>query len=177
MAAFTTRDVDRLDFWLFRDGPISIVGTRSSVDEIRAELARLGYAVHDVDLASRDRTLEVITTALRFQENFGYAPWTGDLNALNDAFRYVSFDGVTGVAFVVDGVDAAYAADPTFTQDFFDIVALASRHHLVFGHRLLAIVHGDRRTWPMPPLAATGPHDGALMWLRSRHAGRDDGSP
>lgn len=99
MAAFSGADVESIDYKLLRYGATTLFRRPALFSAAIDELAALGYLVHRIDARAPAPFIAGLTEALRFHENLGYTPWTGDLNALNDAFREVVFDDHRGVAF------------------------------------------------------------------------------
>ena len=129
------------------------------------KLVALGYLVHRIDARAREPFFTGLTEALRFLENFGYAPWTGNLDALNDAFREVLFGDHRGVAFAFHRFDALYRVDPRLARVTLDILEASARDHLLFGHRLLAVVHSDDPDLDLGLLGGRGATWNRQEWL------------
>jgi hypothetical protein len=143
MAAFGAAEVDSLDFELLQHGATTLFRRPALFNAAVDQLAALGYLVHRIDAQARGSFVAGLTEALRFHENFGYTPWGGNLDALNDAFREVLFGDHRGVAFAFHGFDALHRVEPRLAQVTLDILEGSSRDHMLFGHRLLAVVHSD----------------------------------
>jgi hypothetical protein len=106
-----------------------------------------------------------LTEALRFHENFGYTPWTGNLDAVNDAFREVLFGDHRGVVFAFHSFDALHRAELHLAQGTLDILEASARDHLLFGHRLLAVVHSDDPDLDLGSLGGRGATWNRREWL------------
>lgn len=143
MVAFFEADVGSIDFELLRHGATTLFRRLVLFNAAVDQLAALGYLVHRIDARARVPFVDGLTKALRFHDNFGYTPWGGNLDALNDAFRYVSFDDHRGVAFAFHGLDALHQVEPRLAQCTLDILESSARDHMLFGHRLLAVVQSD----------------------------------
>jgi len=161
MTPFSENDTDRLDWKLLQDGAVTLYWRREIFDRDTTWLSDYGYRVHVIDCTDADGFRHEITRVLRFKENYGYEPWTGNLNALNDAFRDLDFNAVAGVAFAFARYDNLVEADPDTSQAILDIVESSSRDHLLMGHRLLALVQTDNPRLDFDPIGARTP-----MWNR-----------
>jgi len=125
-----------------------------------------GGRVHEIDCLTYEAFRLDMTRALRFAENFGYEPWGGNLDALNDAFREVDFVDASGVAFAFTRFDALYASAERVAIAVIDILEGASRDHLVDGHRLIGLIQSDDPHIELPPGGARTPlwnHSEAML--------------
>jgi hypothetical protein len=161
MTAFSEADVDSIDFELLRHGATTLFRRPALFNAAVDELSALGYSVHRIDARARVPFVAGLTEALRFLENFGYTPWTGNLNALNDAFREVLFGDHRGVAFAFHGLDALHRVEPDLAQGTLDILEASARDHMLFGHRLLAVVQSDDPDLNLGSLGGRG-----VIWNR-----------
>ncbi|HEX7693257.1 MAG TPA: hypothetical protein VF409_02135 [Sphingomonas sp.] len=85
-------DLKRADWPLLQDGAVNLFRRIDIFEETQGALAVLGYDVLAVDCRSGWSAFQdQISLVLRWQEQFGYAGWNGNLNALNDALRYFPF--------------------------------------------------------------------------------------
>lgn len=161
MAPFSKADVDRLDWELLREGAVTLYWRRALFERDVAWLREHDYSVHLVDCSDVVKFCDQMSRALRFAEHFGYEPWTGNLNALNDAIGCLEFGSHAGVAFCFSRIDLLAAADRQTAQAMLDILDLQSRECLLLGHRLLALAQTDDAAIQLEPVGAR-----AVKWNR-----------
>ncbi len=161
MAPFSENDTVRLDWYLLQDGAVTLYWRRELFDRDVSWLQDHGYAVHVVDCAEIAEFRAQMTRILRFKENYGYEPWTGNLDALNDAFRDLDFGSQTGIAFCFSRIDLLTAADRHTAQGMLSMIEWHSRDCLLFGDRLLAIAQSDDAAIHFDPIGAR-----SAMWNR-----------
>jgi hypothetical protein len=154
MAAFKDNDADllRLDFRLLRDGPTTLYFQPSVLADDCAWLASHGYRRDRFDcstwLTSQDAHAQLATT-LEFPDYYGH-----NLDAFNDCMSYVEIPDEGGRALVLSRYDVLNRAMPEFAAHVLDIVATQSRHHLLFGRRLIALVQSDDPDIAFEPVGA-----------------------
>jgi hypothetical protein len=165
MAAFTEDDQDRLDWMLLRDGAVTLYYRRSFFDEDAAWLKDNGYSVHIVDCTDARQFKLQMTRVFKFEENFGYKPWTGNLDALNDAFRHLDFDSSAGVALCFVRFDALLQNNAPSARGTLDILESRSRDYLLTGKRLLGLVQSDEPFIQVGPLGCRGPRWNHREWF------------
>ncbi len=150
-----------LDLVLLRTCSTTKYHRRTILDADIAQLGTLGYHIESIDGASRDAFLRDMTRAGRFQEQFGYEPWTGNLNALLDAMRYAEVDGASGMALGVSRFDLLLDSDHELAEGVLDVVETASRERLIDelitgqSQRLILLVQSDRGDLELPPLVGS----------------------
>ena len=132
MAAFCAADGDSIDFELLQHGATTLFRRPALFNAAVDQLTALGYLVHRIDARAREPFVTGLTEALRFHENFGYTPWGGNLDALNDAFREVLFGDHRGVAFAFHRFDALHRVEPRLAQGTLDILEGSARDHMLF---------------------------------------------
>jgi hypothetical protein len=164
MAAFTDDDQDRLDWMLLRDGAVTFYFRRSFFDADAAWLKNNGYAVHVVDCTDRSRFEWEMTRVLKFKENFGYEPWKGNLDALNDGFYCLEFGTLAGIALCLNRFDMLFANDPRLATGVLDVIESNSRTFMLTGQRLLALVQTDEPLIRIGPLGGHEPHWNENEW-------------
>jgi len=143
MAAFGEGDEERLDWRLMQNGAVTLFYRTDLFDDAIEWLRAHAYVVHVIDASTINSFTDEMTVALRFQEQFGFSPWNGNLNALNDAFRYLSGGETTGVVFCFKEYDRLATADGHFAHAVLDILESNSRDHALLGQRLFALVQSD----------------------------------
>ena len=100
-----------------------------------------------------------MTDALGFSKNFGYEPWTGNLNALNDAFGCLDFDSHAGIVFAFNRIDLLAATDRDWAQGVLNLIECHSRQYMLFGDRLLGLAQSDDAEIHFDPVGAC-----PVMW-------------
>ncbi|WP_442957136.1 hypothetical protein [Phreatobacter sp. AB_2022a] len=139
-------DASRADLALLRIAAVTMVSDRALFDACRARLRALDYAEIFLRFETLDGFRRELSAGLKWREQFGYAPWTGNLDALNDGFRDPpSFSGSGGLVVAIDGFDALMAAEPRTATVLLDIIECQSRNHLLYGRRLIALIRSDAR--------------------------------
>ena len=85
---FTDADMDRADWRLLQEGAVSLFWKPQVLDAAKDDLKQLGYEILDIECGHGVEHFRAqVSLALRWEEQFGYSPWTGNLDALNDALR------------------------------------------------------------------------------------------
>lgn len=125
-------------------GSATYFATAAALDEAVAKVEAHGYRVFSVDASTRSKVTTALTAALGFQEQFGYSPWRGSLDALADALYGLAFSGVTGVVFAFCNVDAS--DDRTFVDNVLAVLDEASAEAKVQKRELMIFVHAAQDT-------------------------------
>lgn len=167
MASFSDNDTDRLDWQLMQNGAVTLYFQTAILEETLAWLRDQGYAVQTIDCHDRAGFQQQMSLALQFREQFGYDEWTGNLNALNDAFRYLAIAPATGLVFCFLRYDLLKAASPDLAEAVLDIIESHSRDYLLLGQRLLALVQSDDPAIRFGPLGARTANWNQREWLNS----------
>jgi hypothetical protein len=143
MAVFSEDQHDRLDWHLMQDGAVTLYFQSAILEADLAWLRTQGYIVQTIDCSDYTGFQQQMSTALRFKEQFGYDQWSGNLNALHDAFRYLDMDASTGLVFCFLRYDLLCKAHPEVGHAVLEILEYHSRDYLMLGHRLLALVQSN----------------------------------
>lgn len=147
------------DIRLLQNGAVHLFWRAEVLDQWCSELAGLGYATHAADCTDQARMRDAISQTLRWQDQFGYGPWTGNLDALNDGMRGFPFGPSQKALLVLRRFDVLVRAEPRFAETMLDIIEYQARNHLLDGNRLLALVQTDDPTFRTPALGGR-----AAMW-------------
>ena len=168
MPSFSEADGERLDWQIMQYSSVALYWRQEFFEKATSWLQSHGYTVH---LISCDTTLDdfrqQMTRVLRFNELFGYEPWTGNLDALNDAFRHLDFSNRTGIAFAFRGIDRRMKSkyNRTLVQGVLDIIACHSRDYMLLGHRLLCLAQSDDAAIQFESIGATQPWWNCDEWF------------
>jgi hypothetical protein len=125
---------------LLAAGAVSLFWRPALFETAKAALRALDYELIEITCSGVEAFKQALSDGLRWQDQFGYEPWTGNLNALNDGLRYPPVGEDAGLAICLRGFDAIAAEDPVFAHAVLDVIEYNSRHHLLHGRRLLALV-------------------------------------
>ena len=151
MAPFSENAMNGLDWQLMQNGAVTLYFQTGILEEDLAWLREHDYRIETIDCRDLAGFRHQMSRVLKFKEQFGYDEWTGNLNALNDAFG-LDFEGGLVLCFI--RYDVLKAASPDLAQGVLDILESNSRDHLLFGRRLLALVQSDDPRIHFEPLGA-----------------------
>ncbi|HVP60757.1 MAG TPA: barstar family protein [Myxococcaceae bacterium] len=141
MAAFRDDEVDRLDYELLRDGPVTKYFRPEVLERDLHWLRERGYVISSFDAtgwASGADPLREIARELQFPQHFA-----GNLDALHECLSELSIPDDSGRAIVIRRFEALYGQDPGFAWNLLDVFAAESRNHLLRGRRLMVLVQTD----------------------------------
>lgn len=144
--------MNRADWPLLQDGAVSLFWRPEVLDDTRRALDALGYEVSDISgVSGWPHFIEKLSSVLRWQEQFGYAPWTGNLNALNDAMGGYPFGAANQSALIIRDFDILVGEDAEGSQGLLDVLESAARDHLLWGRTLVILIHtNDNRYYSGP---------------------------
>lgn len=152
-------DFQRADWPLLQHASVNLFWNRDILADACDDLKHLGYGIAEVTCrAGLPCFYEQVSTTLNWQEQFGYSPWNGNLNALNDGFRDYPFGPSRRSALVFDGFHLLVEEDKAFAHALLDIVESSARDYLLRGQILVTLVQTDDNRYECPPIG-------------SRHAG------
>jgi Barstar (barnase inhibitor) len=153
---FTEADCQgRPDWPLLQNGAVNLFRDSEILARARADLASLGYELAEISCrGSRSSFERQFSDLLRWEDQFGYAPWSGNLNALNDGMRDYPFGASERSALVIDGFHLLASEDAAYAHGLLDILESAARDHLLFGRMLVALIQTDDRSYYAPGLGA-----------------------
>ncbi|QMW24324.1 hypothetical protein [Sandaracinobacteroides saxicola] len=137
-------DFIRADWPLLCGGAINLFWSPVVLARAQQALVALGYEVAEVSCGSQPPSFEVqISRALKWLEQFGYEPWSGNLNALNDALQHYPFGPSRRAALVFTGFHHLVGSDPNLARVILDIIECSARDHLLESKLLIALVQTD----------------------------------
>src|SRR5262245_13543016 len=108
---FRPEDTSRSDWPLLQNGAITLYWRIELFEAAINSLNKLSYRVLRLRFNEPQKFMVDISEALKWRQQFGYEPWTGNLDALNDAFRYEPFDSADDSAFCIENFQAAVEHD------------------------------------------------------------------
>lgn len=159
MGLFSTPgDRQRADWPLLRHGAITLFHGKRDWRRACNALQAIGYHVTRISAAQgRAAFLAEVTEALQWQEMLGYGPWSGNLDALNDALYGFPFDGTPNAALAIADYDVLVAEDPRMAWVVLDIIALLSRERLLDGRLLLGLIQSNDPNYAPEPVGGYRP--------------------
>lgn len=89
---------------------------------------------------------------LQWEEQFGYGPWTGNLDAFEDGMRDFPTDENAKAALILLGFDHHVKRDERAAIALLDILEVQSRNCLLRGTRLLALIQTEDPNFFTPEL-------------------------
>ena len=169
---FTTdADFDRPDWPLVEWGAVTLFWNPAVLVEVEGQLKTIGYKIDRVSCregveAFRDQ----MSDALNWKGQFGYWPWTGNLDALEDGFRDYPGGPEGRAALVLDGFHMQAQADENYAHAILDIIEGASRDLLLRSRILIGLVQTDDNQYACPPIGGRRAH-----WNRRELANQNRG--
>ena len=161
-------DVQRPDWPLLQNGATTLFFNPQLVADAKHALTALEYQIADVYCASADHSFEQqVSDILQWEDQFGYEPWSGRLDALNDALRDLPFGPSDRRAIVFNGFDRIVARDPAFAHAVLDIFEGAARDHLLWSKLLIILVQTNDPGYSCPPVGCRSVTWNRREWMNS----------
>lgn len=134
-------DVNRVDWPLLQNGAVNLFRNPTYFVEAQTNLKAFGYDIGYVDCRHGiDSFYQQVSEVLNWQEQFGYDRWTGNLDALNDAFGTYPFGSSGKSVLAFESFDQIVSLDTNFAQNILDLIECAARDHLLWGRLLIGLV-------------------------------------
>lgn len=162
----TDADQQRADWPLLRDSSINLYRRTDLFRQAMEALGRLDYEIVHIVVERRGQFEADLSEGLRWMEQFGYRPWDGSLNALNDGLRYPHEYGLkSDLAFCFEGFHRLSNTDPLYAEGVLDVIARQSRHHLLEGRRMVALIQTDNGNYHCEGLGGVSAQWNAKEWF------------
>ncbi|WP_309113125.1 barstar family protein [Saccharothrix sp.] len=146
------------DFQLLTHGHLHLFRNEWALSRLAADLAGLGYEVVEVDTASCDSAdalrAAVIGAIDDWPSDYGRDSWPGFTDGLTD---HLLTTGRPLVVLVLKGLDQVRRKDGASTHTLLDLLASIARWHLLFGRRLICLIHTDDIDLDPGPLGGEHP--------------------
>jgi len=162
----TEEDRGRADWELLAEGAINLYWRDELFEATKGDLRALGYRLIEVTCITPEQFRQAVSDALRWEAQFGYEPWTGNLNALNDALCGFPFDG-DDVAICLRDFHVIAGQEPPFAHGLLDSIERNSRYHLLQGRRLLALVQTNDAKFHCEGLGAASARWNPAEWANA----------
>ena len=161
----TDDDFKRADWLLLKNGAVTLFHKVELWQEQTRSLGALDYRIIEIAYSSFDQFVLEVSAALRWKDQFGYEPWTGNLNALNDAFRDLPFHGGRHLAIAISKFDVLVRDDATTAEAFLDMVERQSREELLRGRCLIGLIQTDDADYASPAVGGRRPQLNWNEWM------------
>ncbi|HVE78205.1 MAG TPA: barstar family protein [Gemmatimonadaceae bacterium] len=134
-------ELARVDWAILQHGAVALYHRHAVLTEDRAWLAAHGYRIYDLDAAGWASPADFHADVRRVLELTG--PYGANLAALVDALGEPPLAAEPLAAIVVRHFDAFAGRDAALAQRILGALEDASRHALLFGRRLVALIQSD----------------------------------
>lgn len=168
----TDADFERTDWRLLQNGAVNLFHSRDILMEARGDLEALGYNICQAKCESGWASFcEQVSRELDWEAQFGYFPWTGNLNAFDDAIRGFPFTESKRGAFLVDDFHILATKEVEFARSFLDVLETAARSHLLEGRLFIALIRTDDGNYESGPIGCSGAQWNPREWPKTRRSG------
>ncbi len=164
---FKDDDLERADWELLRHGAVTLFWKPDVYQKQISSLKELGYNVLDLNYENIGKFHTDVSSALKWKEQFGYAPWTGSLDALNDGLRGEPIDSSKDTAFCIRNFHKCVKDEPKWSKIFLDVLASNSRDYLLYGCRLVVLIQTDDAQFYSDSLGGQKAKWNKFEWLNS----------
>jgi len=154
---------NRLDWRLLQNGAVTLYSRPEILAEDLAWLAANRYVIDRLDCRTWTTAAAVhgaLATALSFPAYYGE-----NLDALSDCLSTLAIPDEGGRVLVFDRFDVPARALIGLATRVLDVIAVQARQHLLFGHRLLALLQSDDPKLGFDPIGATSVTWNPREWL------------
>ena len=158
---------ERADWPFIRECAVTLFWRKDLFSKAKTDVRTLGYEVLEVVCDSPDQVIKRISDGLNWSEQFGYEPWTGNLNALDEGLAGAPFPESSCFALCFEGYHQLVDHDRSFAIGLLDVVETQSRNHLVDGRRLIALVQTDDGSFETEKLGGNAARWNWQEWLNA----------
>jgi len=134
-------------------------------EEALAEFCDLGYLTIKLKFETVSKFESDLSAALKWEDQFGYSPWNGNLNALNDGFRGEPFESSDSTAICIENFDALVSSNSTLSFHLLDMIERHSRNYLLYGKKLIALIQTNEPKYSCDKIGAGSTHWNEKEWL------------
>ncbi|AWO92810.1 MULTISPECIES: hypothetical protein [Bradyrhizobium] len=167
---FTDADMDRADWDFLQNGAVTLFWNPAVLGAAKEDLRQLGYEVAEVACDNGlPNFLMQLSEVLHWREQFGYGPWRGNLDALNDGFGEYPFANTGRSVLALEGFHGLVSIDRDFAHGVLDIIESRARYHLLLGKVLICLVQTDDNRYYCAPIGCRSANWNRREWL---HAAR-----
>ena len=161
----TDDDFKRADWLLLKNGAVTLFHKIDVWRDQIVSLSALGYRIIEIVYSGFDQFVLEVSAALRWKDQFGYEPWTGNLDALNDAFRDPPFEEGKHLALAISNFDALVRDEAATAEAFMDFLERQSRQELLRGRCLVGLLQTNDADYASPTIGGVAPRLNWNEWL------------
>jgi len=162
----TDEDMNRADWPLLQNGAINLFWRPEILNEAQRALGLLGYEIAEISGRSGWSGFRTqMSFTLRWDEQFGYASWTGNMNALNDGLRGYPFGVSHRNALVIRDFDILVEEDREGSRILLDLLETTARDHLLWGKTLVVLIHTNDNRYDSGPVGGRSAHWNQREWM------------
>ena len=165
MGCFAEGDEARPDFRLLQNGAVSLFRRKDFFEEARASLRELGYVEFLITYRDMASFKVALSDALDWQGLFGYSPWSGNLDALNDGLGDFPFGPTACASFCIEDFDKLAVDEAEFALIMLDLLETNARYHLLYGRRLAVLIQTSDSGFEARGLGGRNAQWNAREWL------------
>ena len=164
--AFTGEDWSKRPDWNYaQNGAVTLFRKEEILERAIKTLKKIGYVVAELDCSSLDNFHGSVSVALRWNAQFGYSNWNGNLDALDEGMGNLPSDKFLLVARDYQKIKLF---DRRLFHAFWDIYEIESRNSLLFGQLALGFVQVDRSDFRLDNLGSR-----AALWNKAEWLTKD----
>lgn len=152
------------DWPYIRDGAITLFWRAEKYEEAMRVLEQAHYRLVRVDCDTVQGFCIALGTGLDWQGQFGYQPWSGNLNALAEGLADPPFSRKGRLAVCLTGFHRLARADQSFALGVLDVLAAGARDRLAEGRRLVVLVQTDDARFQTAALGGRSANWNAAEW-------------
>ncbi len=148
----------RTDFPLLQNGAVNLFYRKSVFEGVIADLEKLDYRIVKIVYTDMAAFREELSSKLEWKKRFGYHPWTGNLDALNDGLCPGELENGGKTAICIEDFDRLYQEDDKLGFALLDMIESNSRQWLLFGERLIALIQTNDRDFQCEGVGSNSAH-------------------
>jgi RNAse (barnase) inhibitor barstar len=148
--------MQRLDYLILRDGPVVLYFNLADLEAAYEWFRDRSYHLYRFDCRKWETSTDfyvgfyAATSQARSVADCGY-----NLDALRDCLVAFDVPLESGVVFVFEHFDTFARSSSQYVQEILDIFAEISRFNLLFGQRLIVLLHSDDAKLTFRPIGAS----------------------
>lgn len=159
------------DLELMQHSAVNLFWQPSILRDAQQALAALSYEVTTINCVEGWASFRTqVSGFLKWDEQFSYSPWTGNLDALNDGLRGYPFPLNNRAALTLTDFHVLDRSDPRASHVVLDLLESHSRDFLLFAKRLVVLVQTDDARFYPPTIGGKRP-----QWNRQEWADKSRG--
>jgi hypothetical protein len=152
---FSRDETDRFDWKLLQSGGVNLFLKMEDFERAIGNLFDLNYRIHRLCFENTAQIERDVSVMLKWEELFGYFPWDGSANALDDAFYDEPLNSCDDCAICIENFDAWVTLDEQSSFYFLDILERHSRNYLLYGKRLIGLIQTNDPTYRCRGIGST----------------------